>query len=454
MRTPLLVALLAYGLWVPAAVAQQPSSTAAPSPGLPKWSAAERAVWAQEEAYWRFVKVHDRQAFLKLWDERFAGWPRIEVAPVHKDGLWANPIITTRKILAYKLEPLSVRKYGDDVVITLYRATIHSTNENGGDEQTLSSRLMHSWMKTAQGWQIIGGMSAQDGPGPQLSQTQSGANLEEEIARIDDDRRNAYLRNDAATLDRILADDVTAVAGIGTEGDKASILADVGSHRLQYKKFNYDRRKIRIYDETAVVTSYVEVGANYKERDLSGKLLGTRVYAKQRGTWKLVAIQSTKIPQEVSAISHSQAEAELRAAMDERRTAFLVGDVVKVASLMADEYLQTDIEGRVQDKTTWLNEYMKPLAALIKAGTARWDVYEQKDLNFRFYNDCAVVTGSLDLKISGARVDYRLHWIADPNYHGKERTLRFTRVYVKRDGHWLLADIHNAIPVPPPAASN
>jgi ketosteroid isomerase-like protein len=350
MRTSLVKALTAIALSVSAAVAQQTPSAVAPTPRMPKWSAAERAVWAQEEAYWRFVKVHDRQAFLKLWDERFAGWPRIEVAPVHKGGLWANPIITTRKILAYQLEPLSVREYGEDVVITLYRATIHSTNENGGDEQTLSSRLTHTWMRTADRWKIVGGMSAQDGPGPQSSHTQSGANLEEEIARIDDERRNAYLRNDAATLDRILADDVTAVAGIGTEQDKTSILADVRSHSLQYKKFKYDRRKIRFYDDTAVVTSHVQVVANYKERDLSGKLLGTRVYAKQRGTWKLVAIQSTRIPQEVSAISHSQAEAELRAAMVERRKAFIEGDADKVASFMADDYLQTDISGYVQDK--------------------------------------------------------------------------------------------------------
>lgn len=146
-------------------------------------------------------------------------------------------------------------------------------------------------------------------------------------------------------------------------------------------------------------------------------------------------------------------ETELRAAMAERRAAFLAGDVDKVASLMADEYLQTDIWGRIQDKNAWLDEYYKPLAALIKAGKARWEVYEQKDLQFRFYGNSAVVMGALDLKISGARADPQHHWVADPNYHGTGGTLHFTHVYIKRKGKWLLAAIHNAVPGPVPATS-
>jgi mannose-6-phosphate isomerase-like protein (cupin superfamily) len=104
----------------------------------------------------------------------------------------------------------------------------------------------------------------------------------------------------AAALGGILADDVTAVGGIGSEDDKAAILADVKSHDLTYKKLTYDDRKIRIYGDAAVVTSHAEVVAKYKERGLTGKIFGTRVYAKEQGNWKLVAMQSTKIPEHVS----------------------------------------------------------------------------------------------------------------------------------------------------------
>jgi ketosteroid isomerase-like protein len=149
----------------------------------------------------------------------------------------------------------------------------------------------------------------------------------------------------------------------------------------------------------------------------------------------------------------NSSEAEVRAAMEERRKASQEGDTEKVASSLADEYLQTDIAGYVQDKGSWLNEYFKPLSELIKAGKFRWEVYEQKEARIRLYGDCAVVIGTLEAKGSGARyVPIEHAWVADPNasFSG---TLRFTHVYIKRNGRWLLAALHNAVPVSPPAPS-
>ena len=146
----------------------------------------------------------------------------------------------------------------------------------------------------------------------------------------------------------------------------------------------------------------------------------------------------------------SSAEAELRAAMAERRKASLEGGSEKIASSMADEYLQTDISGYVQDKTTWLNEYFKPLAELIKAGKFRWEVFEQKDIQLHIFGDCAVIIGKLEAKGSGARLSMPQHtWVADPDasFSG---TLHFTHVYIKRNGKWLLAALHNAVALPPP----
>jgi Domain of unknown function (DUF4440) len=94
-------------------------------------------------------------------------------------------------------------------------------------------------------------------------------------------------------------------------------------------------------------------------------------------------------------VTDSSSEAELRAAMAERLKASIDGDTEKIASSLADEYLQTDIYGYVQDKNAWLNEYFKPLASLIKAGKFHWEVYEQKDVQLHIFGDAAVVIGSL-----------------------------------------------------------
>ena len=148
-------------------------------------------------------------------------------------------------------------------------------------------------------------------------------------------------------------------------------------------------------------------------------------------------------------VSDSSSEAELRAVMAERLKASIEGNTEKIASSLADEYLQTDIYGYVQDKTAWLNEYFKPLASLIKAGKFHWEVYEQKDVQLHILGDAAVVIGSLEAQGIGARTDRERHtWVADPSasFSG---TLRFTRVYIRRNGKWLLAALHNAVPLPP-----
>jgi hypothetical protein len=148
----------------------------------------------------------------------------------------------------------------------------------------------------------------------------------------------------------------------------------------------------------------------------------------------------------------SAVEAELRTVMAELHKAALEGDTEKTASLMAAEYVQTDISGHFQEKTEWLNTYSRPLAELIKAGKFRWEVYEEKDLQIRIYGDAAVVIGAFELRGTGARWGAQHTWVADPDAH-PEATLRFTRVFIRRNGKWLLAAIHNAVPPPPPSAN-
>jgi|SRR5579859_733871 len=161
----------------------------------------------------------------------------------------------------------------------------------------------------------------------------------------------------------------------------------------------------------------------------------------------------TKVKEGSTESSNIPAEEELRAFMAKLRRASIDGDVETAANSMTDDYLQTDINGYRQDKTTWLNEYFRPLAALIKAGKFHWDEYERKNLQFRFYGDCAVVIGELHAKGTGAKLGPQHTWVADPNgsFSG---TLHFTHVYIKQNGKWMLAALHNQMPLPPANVAN
>ena len=154
-------------------------------------------------------------------------------------------------------------------------------------------------------------------------------------------------------------------------------------------------------------------------------------------------------PPSTTKASADQNDASLHTFMDERRKANIEGEIEVISQSMADDYLQTDINGYRQDKTTWLDEYFKPLAELIKARKFRWEVYDYKDLQFRFFGNCAIATGVLELKGSGARFGPQHAWAADPNA-SLAGTLHFTHVYIKRNGKWLLAGLHNQMPLSNP----
>jgi hypothetical protein len=117
----------------------------------------------------------------------------------------------------------------------------------------------------------------------------------------------------------------------------------------------------------ADVVLYNDVAAmreTYGDHDISGRYWHGDIWVRRDGRWALLVEQEVWLREPATAT----AEAELRATMEQCRRASLEGDTEKVASCLAEEYRQTDISGYVQDKTTWLNEYFKPLAELITAG--------------------------------------------------------------------------------------
>ena len=128
---------------------------------LAQQTANEKAAWQGEESYWRYLKAGDKASFMALWSDRFTGWPRMESAPTGKQRIGELvPAITPTD---YKLTPLSVREYGNQIVITFYRVTSTS------NAATVTARITHTWMRNGDKWQIIGGMSASEDGGTALN---------------------------------------------------------------------------------------------------------------------------------------------------------------------------------------------------------------------------------------------------------------------------------------------
>jgi uncharacterized protein (TIGR02246 family) len=110
-------------------------------------------------------------------------------------------------------------------------------------------------------------------------------------------------------------------------------------------------------------------------------------------------------------------EVEIRAVEDARRRAYLAGDYETVAKLLADDFFLTNAQGVVRDKAG--------VVALWKSGDMVVSSLAFSDLVIRAAGPVAVVTGTSTVV---------------ETYKGEDRSgdQRFTRVYVKRDGRWLL----------------
>lgn len=101
----------------------------------------------------------------------------------------------------------------------------------------------------------------------------------------------------------------------------------------------------------------------------------------------------------------------------------LQGDAQTLAPLLADDWLLTHSDGRIQHKA----DYLQELATRQRRNTR----IDNEDVQIRHYGDTAVITGtSVQAAISDGKP-----W---------EGRFRFTRVWVQRDGHWQMVASHSS----------
>jgi ketosteroid isomerase-like protein len=122
----------------------------------------ETQIWSLEKAYWEYVKANDLEKYRSLWHGNFLGWPFVSSAPVRKDHITDWITANTSKgvrLQSYSIERLAIHVTGD-VAIDHYRIKATWANNEGAEVRTDAFRITHTWIRTHDNWQIIGGMSA------------------------------------------------------------------------------------------------------------------------------------------------------------------------------------------------------------------------------------------------------------------------------------------------------
>lgn len=75
------------------------------------------------------------------------------------------------------------------------------------------------------------------------------------VAALDTEYQTAVKNNDAAVMDRILADDFVLVVGSGKTFTKADLLHEARSGRIHYEHQEDSEQTVRVWGDTAVVTA-------------------------------------------------------------------------------------------------------------------------------------------------------------------------------------------------------
>jgi ketosteroid isomerase-like protein len=121
----------------------------------------------------------------------------------------------------------------------------------------------------------------------------SAANDEKIIAALDTQYQAAVKVNDAATMDRILADDFILVTGSGKTYTKADLLKEARSGLVVYEHQEDTEQTVRIWGDTAVVTAKLWEKGTDNGKPLDKTVWFSDTYVRTPSGWRYVFGQSS-----------------------------------------------------------------------------------------------------------------------------------------------------------------
>jgi ketosteroid isomerase-like protein len=120
------------------------------------------------------------------------------------------------------------------------------------------------------------------------------------VAALDTEYQAAVKRNDAATMERILAEDFVLVTGSGRVVQKAELLAEARSARVQYEVQDDSDQIVRLWGDTAVVTAKLHEKGTDAGKAFDYVLWFSDTYVRTSSGWRYVFGQSSlPLPQPV-----------------------------------------------------------------------------------------------------------------------------------------------------------
>jgi ketosteroid isomerase-like protein len=123
----------------------------------------------------------------------------------------------------------------------------------------------------------------------------TGASVEDQIKKIENDRAAAVVKGDVATLEGLTADDYIFINVAGQSSGKAQTMNAIKNGDIKLTSNELSDLNVRVYGNTAVVTGKSNAKGTIMGQPVKGPVMFSRVYVKKNGKWQSVAFQQTPI---------------------------------------------------------------------------------------------------------------------------------------------------------------
>jgi ketosteroid isomerase-like protein len=119
---------------------------------------------------------------------------------------------------------------------------------------------------------------------------------ETEVLRADDRRFAAMQKGDWAGLEAVLADDLTYVHSTARLESKAEHVGNLKAGKPHYRGITPRERRARVQGDVGVVNGVSEMHVENAGKEQRFTVRYLAVYARSGGAWRMIAWQSTRVP--------------------------------------------------------------------------------------------------------------------------------------------------------------
>jgi ketosteroid isomerase-like protein len=131
-----------------------------------------------------------------------------------------------------------------------------------------------------------------------VSWTARAATTEQELTALEHIWKQAVVAGDAATLQRLYADEFTSIDQEGAVWNKAEDIGIDTNGWFRLDSYRLEDMNVRVYGDLAVVTGRNTMKGTFLGRAVMSQVRFTDVFVKRDGRWQCVTTQATPIVKE------------------------------------------------------------------------------------------------------------------------------------------------------------